>query len=276
MIHPIVLLILVKSVKYLWKIGKSLAIINLCLRMKVTPTSIPSFVGNVNTTLYKIVGYHMGYPLMICSTQTHNVKIFGPGGLKRFFSTSQYFCRSHNFKLPGQNRTKRNLLRGVHPKTCLPITFVHGLTEFTVLLSIYLFRWTGLGPTSVVGMRFQWWCSSLLSCLKACFWDVLGILQGERGPHGRGYSSALIEAFKIPPKSFIFNLGSFERIWKMVGNGACSSRIWNINLQKFAGFPKCMVVVLLYCHKYTLDWSENGYVVALGIVLKRRQWYRES
>ena len=42
----------------------------------------------------------MGYPLTICSTQTHNVKIFGPGGLKRFFSTSQYFCRSHNFKLP--------------------------------------------------------------------------------------------------------------------------------------------------------------------------------
>lgn len=67
----------------------------------------------------------MGYPLTICSTQTHNVKIFGPGGLKRFFSTSQYFCRSHNFKLPWANPYKKksttSRLRGVPPKTCLPV-----------------------------------------------------------------------------------------------------------------------------------------------------------
>jgi hypothetical protein len=86
----------------------------------------------------------MGYPLTICSTQTHNVKIFGPGGLKRFFSTSQYFCRSHNFKLPWdpwpkpyKKKSTTSRLQGVPPKTCLPVqTFVNGLTEFTVLLSI--------------------------------------------------------------------------------------------------------------------------------------------
>jgi hypothetical protein len=30
------------------------------------------------------------------------------------------------------------------------------------------------------------------------------------------------------------------------------------------------------CHTYTLDWSENGIVVALLSRDKRRQWYWES
>ena len=178
----------------------------------------------------------MGYPLTICSTQTHNVKIFGPGGLKRFFSTSQYFCRSHNFKLPwdpwAKPYQKKKSTTRCSPQNLFTGSNINGLTEFTVLLSIC---------PGELGLVHQWWVSGFsgdpaIHCSLASrhvFWDVLGILQGERGPHGRGYSWALIEAFKFPPKSFIFNLGSFERMWKMVGNGACSSRIWNINLLVF-------------------------------------------
>jgi len=94
---------------------------------------------------------------------------------------------SNSLGILGQNRTKKKSTTRCSPQNLFTGSNINGLTEFTVLLSIC---------PGELGLVHQWWVSGFsgdpaIHCSLASrhvFWDVLGILQGERGPHGRGYS----------------------------------------------------------------------------------------
>ena len=81
-----------------------------------------------------------------------------------------------------------------------------------------------------------------------------------RGPHGKGYSWERI-LMSLDRGTGVIQNPSFL-IWAALKEIEEWLEKWSLQLQirkyKLAGFPNCMVLVKIYCHKYTLDWSEHG------------------